>query len=420
MSKPIPGSSYIIKAGDTLKSIAGKAYGDSTLSTRISKANQAITVTDILDLLPSGLSIIIPKLIEDEIIKTNVSKTRLLNKQKYDLTIIVNNIAINPLSARILRTMDTVSDGWTASIEWVIPEENKALYDALLPYKYPNAAVYIGNDLIINGYISDPTTSITDTGRIKNLKGFSFTIDLVDSTLKPPYEFNNITLEQHAQNLISYLGINVFFETSSNEPFDRITASPEDTIFSHLAKYAFQRGLLLSSTPSGDLLFTKSKIGASVGTISEAQQPLAVGFEASFDGRKRFNTYRAIGQSPGANAKPAIALDNKVPKSRYKTITVNDTTKGDIKKVADWKRSKAIVDALTIPFTVSDWYAPNGELWKENTLVTVISETIHVPQGFTFLIKSVEYIFEAGGQSAVLNLIPPQAYTGEEIIEDWR
>jgi hypothetical protein len=42
-----------------------------------------------------------------------------------------------------------------------------------------------------------------------------------------------------------------------------------------------------------------------------------------------------------------------------------------------------------------------------------------IPDGFTFLIKSVEYIFEPDGKKSVLNLVPPQVYTGEPLEEPW-
>ena len=199
--------------------------------------------------------------------------------------------------------------------------------------------------------------------------------------------------------------------------FDRVTSDENDTIFQHLAGLAMQRSALISSTVNGDLLITRASNGRPVATLEEGSQG-AISMTARFDGRKRFNVYRAIGDSPLGN-KVGLAKDNVVPRSRFLTFQANETISGDIDKAAQWRRSKQLADALTIPFPTDSWYRPDGKLWRENTIVTVISPTIHVPGGFNFLIRSVEYIDDTAGKTAVLNLVPPQVYTGEELKEPW-
>ena len=70
-------------------------------------------------------------------------------------------------------------------------------------------------------------------------------------------------------------------------------------------------------------------------------------------------------------------------------------------------------------FPVSSWYGPDGKLWRENTIVTVKSPTMFVPNGFDFLIRSVEYEFTTEGATAKLGLVPPQVFTGDPIDEPW-
>jgi prophage tail gpP-like protein len=414
MSKATPGKQYTIKAGDTLSSIASSAYGDPALFTRIQKANQS---TIISDEITTGEILNIPVLPEDEIFKTSLAKLKLSNKSKNDLTILVDDLEIPILSARIIRTIDNAADAWSSVLSWN-PGENKELDKRLRPYAYPKASVYIGGELVINGVLYTVESNLSARGRTKTLAGWSFTADAIDSTLQPPYEKNNVTLKQRADELVESLGIRAVFNDDVGGKFDRVTAAATDTVFSHLAKLATQRGFLITSSPNGDLLFTKASNDEPVGTLTE-DSPMVQSWAGKFDGRARFNAYRAIGQSPGDNAKVAIAKDDAVPRSRFMTFTAKDTIAGDIQSAADWRRSKQIVDALTISLPVSSWFSPNGSLWKENTLVTVISETLHIPDGFTLLIRSVEYIFAKTGQTAILSLIPKEAYTGEAIVEPW-
>ena len=138
-----------------------------------------------------------------------------------------------------------------------------------------------------------------------------------------------------------------------------------------------------------------------------------------FDGRKRFNAYRAIGQSPGVNSKPQIATDPAVPRTRFLTFQMDDTTQGDIKNAADWKRSKQLAESLSITLPVNGFYSPGGDVWEENTGLTVISETLGVPGGFTFLIESVTYNYGPDGKTTDIGITLPQVYTGEALIDPW-
>ena len=127
---------------------------------------------------------------------------------------------------------------------------------------------------------------------------------------------------------------------------------------------------------------------------------------------------RVIGTSPEGNT-TAQSEDTRVPRSRFLTFKADEVSGGEIDESVRWRRSKQIVDALTMSFPVEGWFDPEGNLWEENTIVTVVSPTLHLPDGFDLLIRSVEYIQDAQGQRAVLNVIPPQAYTGEELIDPW-
>lgn len=416
MSKPIPGRQYVVQSGDTVQSISAQAYGDATLWPRIHKANLS-TLFRSSDEPVAGQVLIIPRLAENQAQRVANTSLQIVGKQKDDLTIIVNGIELDVMSADIITAIDNVADGWAATIAWV-PGEDPQLDEALLPFSYAEASVYIGNELVVNGYIYTIGSTLTTDGSVKNIAGWSLTADIIDSNLKPPYEEANISLRQRAEGLIQPLGLSVVYDLPVDEFFDRVTAKATDTIFGHLAKLATQRGTLLTSTPSGDVHFTQSDASNIVGTLQEGD-PTVIEWSATFEGRNRFNAYKAVGQSPGSNAKTAVAIDDQVPKSRFHTFTVNDTTDGNIQQAADWRRSKQIANTMAIQLPVSGWVAPNGTIYKKNTGITVISPTLHVPKGFTFLIKSVEFTFSNTGKSSLLHLIPPQAYTGEPIVEPW-
>jgi prophage tail gpP-like protein len=409
---------YTVKSADTLSQVAARVYGDPSRWPEIWRANQSRLRSGDPNKVYPGEILIIP---EPE------KAAALSGKQPDDLTIVAGGRELRILNARIIRTMDTGADAWTSRIDWE-PGADPELDRIIRPYGYPNAAAYIGGELLVNGLLYTVEPELTTTGRTVALTGYSFTADAVDSTLKPPYERNNITLEQLAAEVVEPLGIRAIFRADTGGPFARVTANEGDTIFDHLAHLAAQRGILVSSTTAGDLLFWKAATDSPlVGTIEEGQ-PLATGYRAKYDGRRRFNAYKCITADAGAsldweadaNPKTQIALDNAVPRSRFLTFKTDDTTPGNILNAAEWRRSRQTVEALTMSFPVPGWHAPDGSVWRENTRVSIVSRTLGVPRGFTFLIRSVEYILENNRREAVLSLVPPQVYTGETMGDIWK
>lgn len=416
MAKPIPGRQYTIEDENSLSQVAARAYGDITLWPRIWEANQFKLKSGDPNIIFPGEVIIIPLLPERESVKTSTSETKLPGKAKDEITIVIDGLEVVPISTNIIRTMNTAADGWSATIPWT-PGEDPELDKRVIFYAYPPAAIYMGGELLINGLLYISQSNKTTSGTTKNLQGFSFTADLIDSKMKPPYEKNNVTLKQRADELVKPFGIDAVFNDDFGGPFDRVTAKESDSVFSHLASLAKQRSLLISSTEDGNLSFTKAATGAPVTTLEEDNQG-ALTFTATADGRKRFNTYRALGQSP-QGAKVGIAKDNKVPRSRFFTFKADETISGDIEQVARWQRSKQLAEALTIPFPVASWFDQQGRRWRENTLIEVVSPTLHLSKGFTFLIESVEYRDSTAGKTATLNIVPPQVYTGEDLVDPW-
>lgn len=422
MSRPQPGSNYTIVSGDSLSSIAERAYGDPQQWPIIYNANQTILKSTDPNIVFPGETVFIPeqpelKQLRDDLIGSS-------NKDN-ELTIEINGRIIQVQSASIIRTMDTAADVWSAVIAWT-PGVDEFIDKVTAPYSYAPAKARIGKDRLVTGSLFESNPTLDTNGSVKNLVGYSATINIVDSNLRPDnYEDNNVSLKERAEKLLAPYGLRVFVDagvTTVNEKFDRVTANPQDTIFSHLAKLAAQKKVLISSTPKGNLFLTNANIlGQPVGTIEETSPSASLSYTAKFDGRKRFQSWRITCQTPDKeDKKTGISKDLNVPIARFKNLNAANTTAGGIQETADWVRSKEFIKALEIPFPVPTWYAPNGKLWRENTTVIVKSKTIGVPNGFKFLIRQVKYEYSNSGQTAVLSLVPPQVYTGETIEEPWR
>lgn len=420
MSEPVPGKQYTVVSGDTLSGISLRAYGVATYWPRIFKANQTALKSSDPDLIFPGEIIFIPEISEIKKLKKELAEAKVTGKDADELTLVIDGLEIPVESGQVVRTIDTCADGWTATIAWT-PGADTELDKRVQPFKYQKASVYLGGELMVSGYLYGVEPSITNQGIKKSLEGWSFTADLIDSTMKPPYEANNITLLQRAKNLIEPLGISVVVDdgVDTGGKFGRVTAEAAETIFNHLKLLASQRGVLISSTVQGDLLFTRAKDKAApIGTIEEGQG-FATEYVVNFDGRARFNSYRVLSDTPLKSSNVSIAKDDNVPRSRFITMRANENNQGGIKGTAEWQRSKTIADALTFDLPVSSWYGPDGKKWRENTIVTVKAASLGLPDGYGMLIKKVTYDYTIGGAAAVLSLVPPAAYTGEKLDDPW-
>lgn len=416
----LQGKNYTVVSGDTLSSIAQKAYGDATKWPIIWKANQSSKKSDDPDTVFPGDTFFIPFDPDSEKYLIDSVKTSMAGKTDNDLTVVIGNTQLRPLNIRIKKSMNNGIFGWSGNIEWS-PGKDPVLDENLLPLKYPKASIFIGKTLLVNGFLYGSDPSFTSRGRIKTLTGYSPMADVADSNVRPPYEENNITLADRIKTILAPFGMSLDIQSGldTGGAFKRVTVSETEKALRHLLSLCSQRGVLLTSTPEGLALLTKANTGSkSVGTISEGQHG-AQEYVGTFDGRKAFSTFKAIGQSPGLFSKSAIAKDNNISRSRFKTFVADETIAGEMQDLVNWKRSKQFAEAMRLILPVEGWYAPNGELWMENTKMTLISKTLHIPNGFDFLIPEVEFISDGNGKRTILTLEPPEVYTGEEIGYPW-
>jgi len=420
MSKAVAGAPYTVVTGDHLSGIAAQAYGNGRKWPLIWKANQSTLRSGDSDLIFPGEIINIPVdpeqvALENEI--TRLTADDLKGKDKDDFTFEMDGNEIAIESGTLIRTMDTAADGFTVVLQWDPTDD--FLYELFRPYQYRPVKCYLGGKRVFTGIAYKTTPSIGDNGAKMTISGATATADIVDSTMRPPYESKKITLKDRAAELLEPLGIPVVYDFDDTEIFSKVTADPTDKILGHLGDLSRQRGVLISSSRLGELvMYRASTDGQPVGTLEEGRPPVR-DLESEFDGRARYNSYKAIANSSNKKRKTAIAKDNNVPKSRFMTFSAEDSTAGNIQTAADWRRSKQLAKSLTLDIPVDSWYDPNDELWEENTLVTLVSRSLYIPDGFDFSIQRVEYGFSDQGTPSVLSLIPPQAYTGEELVEPW-
>lgn len=400
MSKPTPGRTYVVRNGDTVTRIAAIAYGDAGRASEILRANQAVNIVP-------GVTLIIPADAQQQAVLPDSD----------GLAIVIGGREVPTESMRLFRSLDNLANGWTAVIARQ-PETDPELEELIRPYRFTDANAFINKQIAITGRLYNTSPGLAGRNQA-SLEGWSLAADMVDSTLKPPYEANKVTLEQRVKDVAATFNLSVTSDLEVDGQFDRVTATAGQKAGEHVLGLASQRGALINSDPDNTLRIFKVRAdGVPVGTIEEGS-PGFSGFAATFDGRNRFNSYRFLSQTPGDSSAAAVSIDDAVPVTRFTTFSANDTTTGETQAAADWRKTKALADALTIPIQADGLTAPNGKIWTPGQFVTLVSPTLFMPSGFLMLVRSVEMQQASGGVGTTLNLVPPGVYTGGEIAEPW-
>lgn len=327
---------------------------------------------------------------------------------------------------RISRSADTLTDGWTATVPWVRGKD-RDLDQLFLPYAYPRAQVFIGPRLVNTGYLYTIEPELTEEGLLASLEGYASTADLVDSTVQPENDNACMWADTNIVDWCNQIAAKFGIECNTNlsgaylEPFPLIQCSVTDKYGDVITRLAFQRNMLATNDINGNLLlWAGASGGATVGTLREGEPPVTQ-WKIKFDGRKRFGTYIVYGQDGQGSEIQSVAYDAVVPSYRCQGVTAGQVGLGNVQTTAVWKRNVQLVQALTIPLPVAGWYQPDGaDVWTPNTLVTIVSKSLGIANGFTFMIRATEHVLQADQQTCVLSLIPPNIYSSSPLQEPWR
>lgn len=418
MPKPTPGSTYVVVKGDTLWDIATSAFGNPWRYVEIFEANRStLRSPDDPHWIYPGEVLIIPP--GPNLLDVTADDTEILpDADPNAFQFILDGKQYPAVGSSIKRIFNAGSDVWSGTFFWDPDIERDR--DTFRPYSFHEAKAYVGGELMVSGRIYRWDDSVTPDKTSMSLQGYSRTKDLIDSAVDPPYQRNGVELVDIVKKYCEPRRINVIDSVGSLGAFKKITADPNDRIMDFLIELAKQKGVILTSTPKGDLHITKAATQIdNLGTLGDGM-PLVTRMSASYDGSQRFRTFRMEGKRRGRRKIRDEVIDNSVSLIRTKAISADDAKdSAGLRKAGEWERSKSLSDSMQVSVDVSGWRSPAGPTWRENRHVTVVSPKLFLSDGFTFLIKSVDFKSDTSGRSTTLELVPPSAFSGEELEQPW-
>lgn len=333
-----------------------------------------------------------------------------------------------------LRISGKIYEGWTSVTVNRSIESMSGYFDlgvnvpvatdltALAPGKPFELA--IDNRVVITGYtdgrrreMSADSMKITITGRDK-------TADLIDcAAIYKGGQWKNRTLQQIANDLCAPYGVKVIWELTDSEsaaPFPSFTLDHSETVHEALGRAARARGVLITSSPAGDLVFTRAD-ESHTDRLVLGENLLSVDFNEDF--RDRFSEYtvkghgRANGKAGDTQTAKNIANQKATVKddaiTRYRPTIIIADSKIDATSAtgrALREQRRRLAKSVTFEATLDGWTRENGQIWMPNILVEVDASKYGIQTGPLLVSKVVLTLDDRDGVKTALTCAPRDGF----------
>lgn len=325
--------------------------------------------------------------------------------------------------------------------------------------------VYIGDDLILTGYVD--ATPIRYDGKSVGVgvKGRSKTGDLVDccplesgkptggsgggtwadvigkdgkkaSVVKPSAtsagHWRNQKMEVIAADLAAPYNVRVIAEVDTGKVIPEHQVQVGETVFESIDRMMRLRHVLSTDNERGDLVFIDVGSAGRAGTALVLGENIRSG-STELDYKGVFSDYIVKGQRAGndsefgvdvneeegessedgvsttATGETAIATDARAKRRRILVIKQSGhADEGTCQDRADYEKAHRAAKALQTSYTVDGWRQGDGALWLPNMLVRVNDPLI----GFNveMVIAEASWIMDKEGLRTDLKMGPPDGY----------
>lgn len=403
-------TTYNVINGDTFEIIARKKYGDETEANRIAQANPGVS-----EPLIEGVVLTVPTLPNAP---QNLQQQSLSSNQN-EVAILIDGTRFRFWqSVRIRRSIDSMD-----TVEFTAPFDIDApkFREMFRPFSYKPMVVTVGGIPLFTGTMIGIDPVIENNRKIIAVNGYSLPGVLGDCT--PPasefqlerMQFDDQGLQDITNTLTAPFGIGVDFQADQGAVFERVAIKPKKKILVFLMELTKQRNLVLSSTPSGKLLFQQSvDVGNPVVKLQEGTSPvLAI--------TPLFNPQEYYSHVTGIEAEflglPGATYTVKNPHLegvvRPFAFDVPDTVDADLKAATEAKIGRMFGNTALYSVQVDTWRDPSGELWKPNTTLTLLAPDAMVYNEYEFIIRSVNYERGESSEIATLELALPGSFSGK-------
>lgn len=301
-------------------------------------------------------------------------------------------------------------------VSWRWPGQDKPL-----PIKQgAKAEVWIGQDLVLTGWVFATPISHSKAEITRDIHGRSLTADMVDcSAVNKPGQWRRQSVQKIVQALASPFGLEVVSQVPDTAELADHSIEPGETAWKSIDRLLTLSRLLCTDDARGRVVIVDA------GSAGRAVDAIAVGVNvlkgnASLDFAQIMSQYRVVGQKSGTDESwgqetNEVAADITDARStRYRPLLIQQ--QGQLTKLlararVEWERESRVAKALKTSYEVQGWRQSNGALWVQNLIVPVRDPIIGFERDM--LITEVEYLLDEQGTRTVLTVAPPESVLPE-------
>jgi prophage tail gpP-like protein len=313
------------------------------------------------------------------------------------------------------------SVGFTAPFE----AERRDFRDTFRPYSFKPLVLSVDGEPLFTGTLVDVNPTVDPGEKRVSCSAYSRPAVLEESNLpasSAPFEASGLSLRQIAQRLCAPFGIDVVVEVADGSPFKKVSsrnkkgdteAEPDQRIQAFLVDLAKQRGLVVSSTSKGELLFRRAVApGSPVGRLEEGVPPL-VSVVPTFNPSSYYS--EITGFSAAKRGRVGAKYTERLQRLsggwlRSHNFKLEDTEKADAPAAVRAKVSRMYAEMATYVINVPTWRDTKGRLWQPNTTLVLKAPGSMIYDDYEFLIRDVYLKQSAGETTASLGLVLPGAF----------
>lgn len=311
----------------------------------------------------------------------------------------------------------------TFSMNFLYNEKNPQHAEFACVSHFHECKIEHNGKVLINGYILDETFKVGPKDELVQFAGYAKPGVLEDCDIPPtiyPLQSDGLTIREIINKIIQPFKLKMVVHSSVASKMDQVvkvsTANATQNIKAYFTELCTQRGIVISHTPEGDLLFTKANTeGEPLFHVEHGV--IATNIEMIFKGQDLHSDITVMKQADdeeGSNAGEVTVQNPYVPiVTRTKVVTQSsgdDITTNDVAMHAlasEWK------NAIKVKVTIDRWEV-NGKLILPNNTITVYCPKAYIYKKTKFFIESVDYTGDAKkGEVAVLNCVIPEVYNGK-------
>ncbi len=283
--------------------------------------------------------------------------------------------------------------------------------------------IYVDDDRIMTGYIDDIDVVYDAKTHSVKVRGRSKLGDLVDCSTAGQQVKAGQTLASIASTLCADFGIAVVIDSTATTPANKAFASTDLTldagqpIWDFLEELARVRGVMLTSTATGDLQITRAGTTQAAVALELGKNIMAA--KGSRSHRSLFSTITVTGQQPAFITSDTSATSQSGATEtgdavRYRPAVLFSDSPSDTANCqaqAQHKRRVGYGRSSQIIYTVQGWrQSGGGPIWMPNERVS-ITDARNRLENSSRLITETRLMFSArAGRTTELTVMPPEAF----------